>query len=96
MLLKQKKPKSEALSMTTDTFMLPAIHNKNPSYPVLMWNDIFVLGHFCLEHYFISKRGGGDDQVSSMWSQSFFYTCATAELYEKVDSMHKALSAHYK
>ena len=72
--------------------MVPAIQDKNASHPAFMWNDdqlhwdSFPLENTCPWQF-------GDDQVSSIWAQSFFYNSATAELHERVYSKYKYLSA---
>ena len=52
---------------------------------------IFFLWQHC-----INKKCTEDDQVSNVWSQSFFYKSAAIELHERVDSKYKDLPAHYK
>ena len=89
-----------------DIFMVPTNHDKNALHPALMWNDdqcnlflhwdLFTFNNICLWQYYFNKRCGEDDQVSSMWSQSFFYKFATSELCKCIDSKYKNLPAHHK
>ena len=42
----------------------------------------FTFENICLWQHITKKRCGGDDQVLSIWSQSFFYKSATVEHHE--------------
>ena len=74
-----------------DTFMVPTIQDKNASHPAFMWNygqcnlflhwDLFIFEHIGLWNYCVNKTCGQDNEVSSIWSQSLFYNCATVELH---------------
>ena len=86
-------------------FMIHTIHNKS-SHPAFMWNDdqrnlflhwdVSTYENIFLWQNCINKRCSGDDQVSSFWSQSFFYKSATFKLCEQVDSKNMDQSAHYE
>ena len=77
------------------------MHDKNASHPALMWNDdqlnlfmqwdLLTFNEIFLQQYCINKRCGEDDQVSSIWSQTFLYKSATAELCERVDAKYNIL-----
>ena len=79
--------------------MVPIIHDKNASHPALMCSDdqhnlflhcdSLMYNNIRLWQYCINERCGKDDQVSIIWSQSFFYESDTAELHERVDSKNK-------
>ena len=53
---------------------------------LLLHYNLVTFKNICLRQYYAIKRCDGDDQVSSIWSQSFFYKSAIAELHERVDS----------
>ena len=89
-----------------DICVAPLIWDKNAPHPSFMCNDdqcnlflhcdSFIFENICLWQYCINKRCIGDDQVSSIWSQSFVYKSATTDFPDRFDSKYKDLSAHDK